>query len=65
MYVRASAPRTIGGVLDDAISLYRNSYASVWPFTLAAAVVVAMPGAFLGWERNAFIARSARLSWLS
>jgi hypothetical protein len=48
MYVRASAPRTIGGVLDDAISLYRNSYASVWPFTLAAAVVVAIPGAFLG-----------------
>ena len=48
MYVRASAPRTIGGVLDDAISLYRNSFASVWPFTLAAAVVVAMPGAFLG-----------------
>jgi hypothetical protein len=48
MYVRATAPRSIGGVLDDAISLYRHSFAGIWPFTLAVALVVALPGAYLG-----------------
>jgi hypothetical protein len=48
MYVRPSAPRTTGGVLDDAISLYRHSFSSIWPLTLAAAVVSAIPGVFLG-----------------
>lgn len=48
MYVRPSAPRSIGGVLDDAISLYRRSFSSVWPLTLATAVVMAVPGIFMG-----------------
>jgi len=48
MYARPSAPRPIGGVLDDAISLYRHSFSSVWPLTLAAAIVMAIPGVFLG-----------------
>jgi hypothetical protein len=48
MYARPSAPRSIGGVLDDAISLYRHSFSSVWPLTLTAAVVIGVPSIFLG-----------------
>jgi len=48
MYARPSAPRPIGGVLDDAISLYRHSFSRVWPLTAAAAIVMAIPGVFLG-----------------
>jgi hypothetical protein len=44
MYARPSAPRTIGGVLDDALSLYRHSFAGIWPVSLAAAVIVSLPG---------------------
>jgi hypothetical protein len=43
MYARPSAPRTIGGVLDDAIRLYRQSFAGIWPISLAAAVIVSLP----------------------
>lgn len=46
-YQRPTAPRTIGGVLDDAITLYRRSIGKVWPLTLAAAVVVAVPAIFM------------------
>ncbi len=48
MYVRPSAPRAIGGVLDDAISLYRHAYSKVAPLTIAAAIIVALPGFSLG-----------------
>ena len=47
MYARPSAPRSIGGVLDDAISLYRQSFPSIWPLTFIAALLVAVPGVFL------------------
>jgi hypothetical protein len=50
MYVRPSAPRSIGGVLDDAIGLYRHSFSSIWPLTLTASVVMAVPGIFLGMQ---------------
>ena len=45
---RAAAPRTIGGVLDDAIGLYRRSFSRLWPLTLVAAVFIALPGIFFG-----------------
>lgn len=48
MYVRPAAPRSIGGVLDDAVSLYRQAYAKVAPLTAAAALIAAVPGLFLG-----------------
>jgi hypothetical protein len=39
MYVRPSAPQSIGGVIDDAIRLYRHSYSRCWLIAFAAAVL--------------------------
>lgn len=39
MYVQPTAPRPIGGVLDDAIRLYRASFARCWPLALVAAAL--------------------------
>jgi len=48
MFVKASAPRTIGGVLDDAIGLYRQALPRVWPLTLASALATGIPGIVFG-----------------
>jgi len=40
MYTRPTAPRSIGGVLDDAIRLYRASFSRVWMLSLSGAVLV-------------------------
>jgi hypothetical protein len=48
MTPRASAPGSIGGVLDAAIGLYRRALSRVWPLTLASAVTAAVPGVFFG-----------------
>lgn len=48
MYVQPSAPRTIGGVLDDAFRLYTASLPKIWPLAVAAAVVLVIPNIFLG-----------------
>jgi hypothetical protein len=39
MYVRPASPQSIGGVLDDAIKLYRGSFRACWPVAAAAAVI--------------------------
>ncbi|HEY3731092.1 MAG TPA: hypothetical protein VGL28_07495 [Steroidobacteraceae bacterium] len=39
MYVQPSAPRDIGGVIDDAIKLYRASFRSCWPIALISTAV--------------------------
>ena len=31
MYVKPTTPRSIGGILDDAIKLYRDAFAKSWP----------------------------------
>jgi hypothetical protein len=41
MYVPPTAPRDIGGVIDDAIKLYRASFRICWPIALIASVVSA------------------------
>lgn len=43
-----TAPRSIGGVLDDAIRLYRKSLPSCLLLTLLAALLIAIPGAIVG-----------------
>ena len=48
MYVQPSAPRTIGGVLDDAIRLYTTSLPKIWPLALAAAIIMVIPSLFFG-----------------
>ena len=39
MYTRPTAPRAIGGVIDDAIRLYRASFRSCWPIALLSSIV--------------------------
>ena len=59
MYSRPTAPLPIGGVLDDAIKLYRESFARCWPIAVLSALV---KGAFgivlLVYMREAMAARS-------
>lgn len=40
MYSQPSAPRTIGGVVDDAVKLYRECLPRSWPLALAPEVAV-------------------------
>jgi len=47
MYVRPASPQPIGGVLDDAIKLYRASFRACWPVAAAAAVIMGAIGAYL------------------
>ena len=39
MYVRPTAPLSIGGVIDDAIKLYLTSFSRCWPIALVAALI--------------------------
>ena len=48
MYVKPTAPRSIGGVLDDAIQLYRSAFATSWAMALAGQVMLAIPAFIIG-----------------
>jgi hypothetical protein len=39
MYVQPTAPRSVGGVLDDSLRLYKASFAYAWPGGLVLAIV--------------------------
>src|SRR6185312_2273186 len=39
MYTRPTAPRSIGGVLDDAIRLYRAAFSRCWVLALGGGVL--------------------------
>jgi hypothetical protein len=43
VYVKPAAPRSIGGILDDAVRLYRDSFAKAWPLALCAQLALAVP----------------------
>jgi hypothetical protein len=43
VYVRPTAPRSIGGILDDAIKLYRDAFAKSWPLALLGQMLLAVP----------------------
>ena len=43
MFVKPTAPRSIGGVLDDSIRLYRQGFAKTWMLALGAQVLVGVP----------------------
>ncbi len=47
MYVPPAAPRDIGGVIDDAIKLYRASFRTCWPLALIASLVSAATVVYL------------------
>jgi len=42
VYSRPTAPKSIGGVLDDAVNLYRECLPRSWPLALAAQVALAL-----------------------
>jgi hypothetical protein len=47
VYAKPTSPQTIGGVLDDAIKLYRESFRACWPVAAAAAVIMGALGVYL------------------
>lgn len=47
MYVKPSAPQSIGGVLDDAIKLFRECLPRCWLLAAAAQTAAALPGLML------------------
>jgi hypothetical protein len=48
MYTRPTAPLSIGGVLDDAIKLYRGSFRSCWVVSLLGSIALALQGFYFG-----------------
>ncbi|HEX3846649.1 MAG TPA: hypothetical protein VHV81_04655 [Steroidobacteraceae bacterium] len=66
MYVKSTAPRSIGGVLDDAIKLFRESFSRCWPLSLCYAVLAALPGIWLANKGNSFVGNpQAALAFVS
>jgi hypothetical protein len=47
MYTRPASPQSIGGVLDDAVRLYRESFVKTLPLSIAANVAIALPSLLL------------------
>ena len=43
MYSKPSAPRSIGGVLDDGFRLAQASFSKTWPLALAGEILLALP----------------------
>jgi hypothetical protein len=43
VYTRPNAPRSIGGVLDDGLKLWRESLSKTWPLALLAQLLIASP----------------------
>jgi hypothetical protein len=50
VYTKPTEPRSIGGVLDDGLRLWRDSLAKTWPLALLAQIVVAAPLLVLGYK---------------
>ena len=50
MYTKPTEPRSIGGVLDDGLRLWRDSLAKTWPLSLLAQLVVVIPLLVLGYK---------------
>jgi hypothetical protein len=43
VYTRPNAPRSIGGVLDDGLRLWRQAFSRAWPLAIMAQVLVSIP----------------------
>jgi hypothetical protein len=50
VYTKPTEPRSIGGVLDDGLRLWRDSLPKTWPLALLAQLVVAVPFALLAYK---------------
>jgi len=74
VYMKPTAPRSVGGVVDDAIRLYRGAFAKSWPLALCAELLIAVPllviqlrmrGAPPGNSQAMLAAMSSPTIWLS
>jgi hypothetical protein len=43
VYTRPNAPRSIGGVLDDGLRLWRQAFSKAWPLAIMAQLLVSIP----------------------
>ena len=50
MYDKPTAPRSIGGVLDDGLRLWRNAFSKTWPVAIMGQLLVGIPLLFF-WLR--------------
>src|SRR6202000_3204766 len=48
MYTQPTGPRSIGGVLDDGVRLYRESFRQIWPLLIVNAILAVAPTVALG-----------------
>jgi len=48
VYSQPTGPRSIGGVLDDAVRLYRGSFRYILPLLIISAILAAIPSLMLG-----------------
>jgi hypothetical protein len=50
VYTRPTEPRSIGGVLDDGLRLWRDSIPKTWPLAVLAQLIVIFPLLFLAYK---------------
>lgn len=62
MYSRPTGPRNIGGVLDDAVRLYRASFSRCWGLALIGGVIGASLGLYATLHLNGLAAPSSGLT---
>jgi hypothetical protein len=52
VYIKPTAPRSIGGIVDDGIKLYGSAFAKSWPLALLAQVLLAGPALILRYQMS-------------
>jgi Uncharacterised protein family (UPF0259) len=50
MRTQSMGPRSIGGVLDDGVRLYRDSFRQIWPLLIVNAFLALAPSLILGFD---------------
>jgi hypothetical protein len=56
VYTKPTEPRSIGGVLDDGLRLWRQSLTKTWPLALLAQLAVVIPFLILGYKLQGYVA---------
>lgn len=53
MYAKPTTPRSIGGIVDDGIRLYRDAFSQSWPLALAGQVCLFIPAMMIQYQFRA------------
>jgi hypothetical protein len=59
VYAKPTAPRSIGGILDDGIRLYRDRFTQSWPLALGAQLILTVPTVIIQYEFHGVLAAGA------